>query len=97
MMRWVPLPCMVMPGFIGSCDRRASCFGDIPASGFVDTPITPWGQLVGAVIMFGVLGFLPCWIVAGLLKAMGVLRIPERIEIVGLDLAEYRRPLSRRQ
>ena len=51
--------------------------------------ITPWGQFIGAVIMFGLLGFLPGWVVAGILKAMGKLRIPAAIEIAGLDLAEY--------
>jgi len=51
--------------------------------------ITPWGQFVGAVIMFFVLGFLPAWILAGVLKALGVLRIPREIELVGLDLSEY--------
>ncbi len=51
--------------------------------------ISPWGQFIGAWIMFGLLGFLPAWIVAGILKKLGVLRIPERIEIAGLDLTEY--------
>ena len=60
-----------------------------PASAFVDTPITPWGQLIGAAIMFFVLGFLPTWILAGILKAMGALRIPPEIELVGLDLGDY--------
>ena len=39
--------------------------------------------------MFGVLGFLPAWIVAGILKSMGMLRIPVEVELAGLDLAEY--------
>jgi len=51
--------------------------------------ITPWGQFIGAVIMFFVLGFVPAWILAGILKALGVLRIPREIELVGLDLSEY--------
>jgi ammonia channel protein AmtB len=51
--------------------------------------ITPWGQAIGAVIMFFVLGFLPAWIISKVLHAFGLLRIPERIEIAGLDLAEY--------
>ena len=51
--------------------------------------VTPWGQFIGAWIMFGVLGFIPAWIVAGILKAMGMLRIPERVEIAGLDLSEF--------
>ena len=51
--------------------------------------ISPWGQFVGAWIMFGLLGFIPAYIVAGILKAMGMLRIPERIELAGLDVGEY--------
>ena len=39
--------------------------------------------------MFGVLGFIPAWIVAGILKKMGLLRIPVEVELAGLDLAEY--------
>ncbi len=61
-----------------------------PSSMNADYPsITPWGQFIGAMIMFWVLGFIPAWIVAGILKAMGLLRIPEKIEFIGLDLAEY--------
>ncbi len=51
--------------------------------------ITPWGQFIGAIIMFWVLGFLPCWILAGILKSAGALRIPKEIELAGLDLAEF--------
>jgi len=51
--------------------------------------ITPWGQFIGAWIMFFVLGFAPAWIVAGILKKMNLLRIPEKIEIAGLDLTEF--------
>lgn len=51
--------------------------------------ITPWGQFIGAVIMFGVLGFIPAYIMSLILNAMGVLRIPPRVELAGLDLAEY--------
>jgi ammonia channel protein AmtB len=51
--------------------------------------ITPWGQFIGAIIMFWVLGFLPCFILAVILNRMGALRIPREIELVGLDLAEF--------
>jgi ammonia channel protein AmtB len=51
--------------------------------------ISPWGQFVGAWIMFGLLGFLPAWIVAGILKKMNLLRIPPHVELAGLDLADY--------
>src|SRR5690606_14524224 len=51
--------------------------------------ITPWGNFAGAVIMFLVLGFIPAYVVSGIMKAMGVLRIPREIELVGLDLSDY--------
>jgi len=47
--------------------------------------INPLGQLIGAIIMFGILGFLPGWISAKILSSAGVLRIPKEIEIIGLD------------
>ncbi|MEM7169305.1 MAG: ammonium transporter [Pseudomonadota bacterium] len=76
-------------GFIGVCIAGFVLWGhpSSPYEGYA--AITPWGQFIGAVIMFWVLGFLPCWILAGILKSMGALRIPKEIEIVGLDLGEY--------
>jgi len=47
--------------------------------------ITPWGQFIGAVIMFGLLGFLPGWATAKVLNAFGMLRIPKEVELAGLD------------
>lgn len=47
--------------------------------------INPLGQFIGAIIMFGVLGFLPGWVVAKILNAMGMLRIPKEVELLGLD------------
>ena len=37
------------------------------------------------IIMFGVLGFLPGWILAKILHGMGKLRIPRDVELAGLD------------
>ena len=54
-----------------------------PNAGY--TPITPWGQLAGAVIMFFVLGFAPCYLATWGLKKAGVLRIPWEVELAGLD------------
>ena len=51
--------------------------------------INPLGQFLGAIIMFFVLGFAPGYLAAKVLSKMGVLRIPEHIELAGLDLAEY--------
>ncbi|MEO1995748.1 MAG: ammonium transporter [Planctomycetaceae bacterium] len=57
-----------------------------PSSAHPDyATITPWGQFLGAVIMFFVLGFLPCYGLAALLKRAGVLRIPRAVEFAGLD------------
>ncbi|MDX1529345.1 MAG: ammonium transporter, partial [Gammaproteobacteria bacterium] len=49
--------------------------------------INPIGQIVGAIIMFGVLGFLPGWITAKILNACNLLRIPRQVELMGLDTA----------
>jgi ammonia channel protein AmtB len=38
--------------------------------------------------MFFVLGFIPTFIVAKILNAMGILRIPKEVEIAGLDYVE---------
>jgi len=60
-----------------------------PATNAADAAvITPWGQIIGAVIMFLVLGFIPCYIIGAILKKMGVLRIPYEVELAGLDYAE---------
>ena len=48
--------------------------------------INPLGMIIGAVIMFGVLGFLPGWIIASILNAAGKLRIPHEVELAGMDL-----------
>ena len=47
--------------------------------------ITPWGQLAGGIIMFFVLGFVPCFVVAYFLKKLNLLRIPVAIELAGMD------------
>ncbi len=49
--------------------------------------INPLGNTIGAVIMFGVLGFLPGYIVSKILHAFGLLRIPREVELLGLDFS----------
>ena len=56
-----------------------------PASPFYDTEINPLGMILGAIIMFGLLGFLPGWVTAKVLAYCGCLRIPTNKEIAGLD------------
>lgn len=51
--------------------------------------ITPWGNFAGAIIMFGVLGLLPGYLFARLMKALKVLRVPPKVELMGLDFSEY--------
>ena len=53
------------------------------AAGEVPT-ISLIGQIVGAVVFF-LLGFVPGYVVSLLLKAMGMLRVPEGAERAGLD------------
>ncbi|HEY7670178.1 MAG TPA: ammonium transporter [Hyphomicrobium sp.] len=48
--------------------------------------ISPWGNTIGAVIMFFVLGFIPGLVLALILKALGLLRVPREVEIFGLDI-----------
>ena len=47
--------------------------------------INPLGQIAGAVIMFFLLGFIPGWVAAKIINALGGLRIPRQIELAGLD------------
>jgi ammonia channel protein AmtB len=57
-----------------------------PSSGYEGyAAINPIGMIIGAVIMFGLLGFLPGWIIAKVLNGMGRLRIPREVELAGLD------------
>ena len=51
--------------------------GDVPT-------ITFYGQLIGAIV-FALIGFIPGYLIAGALKMMGMLRVPEAAEIAGLD------------
>ena len=57
-----------------------------PSSGYEGyAAINPIGMIIGAIIMFGLLGFLPGYIIAKILNGMGRLRIPKEVEIAGLD------------
>ena len=56
--------------------------------------ISPWGQFMGAIIMFFVLGFIPGLVITSVLKMLGVLRIPIEIELAGLDITIIETELS---
>ena len=49
--------------------------------------INPLGNFIGALIMCGVLGFIPGFVISKILKGFGMLRIPPEIEITGLDIS----------
>jgi ammonia channel protein AmtB len=76
-------------GFLGVVIAGVVLWGYPASQKYADVLITPWGNFVGAIIMFFVLGFVPALIAALILKAFGLLRIPREIELVGLDLSEY--------
>ena len=72
-------------GFVGLVIAGFMLWGQ-PSSPFENfATISPWGNFIGAIIMFGVLGFLPAYVVSKILNAMGLLRIPRKIELEGLD------------
>jgi ammonia channel protein AmtB len=75
-------------GFIGLVIAGFVLWGapSSPYEGYAT--INPLGQLIGAIIMFFVLGFLPAYIVTKIQAGMGVLRVPRAVELRGLDFDE---------
>jgi ammonium transporter, Amt family len=51
--------------------------------------VNPLGNFLGAIIMFFVLGFIPGYVLARILDALGWLRVPAKIELAGLDTHAY--------
>ena len=72
-------------GFIGVVIAGFVLWGYPSSANPAYASITPWGQLTGAIIMFFVLGFAPCYLVGWALKKLGMLRIPRAIELAGMD------------
>lgn len=50
-------------------------------------PISLWGQVVGAVVM-ALLGFIPGYVASLVLKSFGVLRVPDEVQMRGLDVTK---------
>ncbi len=75
-------------GFIGLIIAGFLLWGQpsSPMPGYAT--INPLGQFVGACIMFGLLGFLPAYIVSKIMAGMDILRIPRKVELEGLDFDE---------
>jgi ammonia channel protein AmtB len=73
-------------GFLGVVIAGFMFWG-YPSSPFEGyATISPWGNFLGACIMFFVLGFFPALILSKILNAMGMLRIPREVEMAGLDI-----------
>lgn len=72
-------------GFIGVTIAGFMLWGQpsSPYEGYA--AINPLGNFIGAIIMFGVLGFLPAYIISKIMAARGMLRIPAKAELQGLD------------
>lgn len=72
-------------GFFGvvACGFVLWGYPSSPSEGFAS--INPLGQIAGALIMFGLLGFIPGWVAAKIIHSLGGLRIPREIELAGLD------------
>lgn len=56
--------------------------GTTPAG---DPAINPIGMIIGAILTFGLFGFLATWVVAKVLQRMGILREPFEVELAGAD------------
>ncbi len=74
-------------GFFGVCVAGFVLWGYPTSPNPEYAVITPWGQFLGAMIMFWVLGFFPAFIAAKILHRLGMLRIPKEIELLGLDVS----------
>jgi ammonia channel protein AmtB len=76
-------------GFLGVVAAGIVLWGapSSPYEGFAT--ISPWGNFIGACIMFFVLGFIPALILSLILKAFGLLRVPREVELVGLDVVGH--------
>ena len=69
-------------GLIGVLAVGVILGGYPPIEGGV--PITFTGQLVGAISM-GLLGFIPGYVVSWILKKVGILRVSDGVQVIGVD------------
>ena len=89
-MRWALSRCMAMADS-SAWSLRASCCGEQPSSpyeGFAQ--VNPLGNFAGACLMF-LLGFIPIYIVCKILDSLGLLRVPAKVELEGVDFAHQSR------
>ncbi len=75
-------------GFLGVVIAGFVLWG-YPASPNPDyAHVNPLGNFIGALIMFGLLGFIPGYVAARIINAFGALRIPPDVEVAGLDMSQ---------
>ena len=83
-------------GFLGVVVAGFMLWGQpsSPYEGFAH--INPLGNFAGAVLMF-LLGFIPVFIVCKILNSFGLLRVPRKVELEGVDFAStmHSRPRCR--
>jgi ammonia channel protein AmtB len=73
-------------GFLGVVVAGLMLWGQpsSPFEGFAH--INPLGNFAGAVLMF-LLGFIPTWIACKIMDSVGLLRVPKKVELEGVDFA----------
>jgi Amt family ammonium transporter len=73
-------------GFLGVVVAGFMLWGQpsSPFEGFAH--INPLGNFAGAVLMFA-LGFFPTWVVCKIMDGAGLLRVPRKVELEGVDFA----------
>ena len=73
-------------GFLGVVVAGFMLWGQpsSPFEGFAH--INPLGNFAGAVLMF-MLGFIPIWIACKIMDGVGLLRVPLKVELEGVDFA----------
>jgi ammonium transporter, Amt family len=80
----------------GYCGFLGCVFAGFLLWGFPSSPyegyatVNPLGNTIGGFIMFFVLGFIPGWVLARILDAAGLLRVPRAVELMGLDFKDLR-------
>ncbi len=75
----------------GYCGVLGGIIAGFVLRGYASSPdksfalINPVGQTLGVLILAIGLGFLPSFLLTGVLKKFGILRIPPEVELAGLD------------
>ena len=74
---------MIMLGILGSGYPALEAFVEAGTAATISFS----GQLVSAGVMF-LVGFIPGYVISLLLKSVGMLRIPDAVQVQGLDIVK---------